>query len=286
LYDRYSRFYGKDDPDTLVVMGTSLEFNPTLDESIIDREIERDPERAQAEYLCKWRDDLSQFIDREMVEAAIERGIRVRPRDERTSYVGFTDASSGRGDSFALGIAHKEPGSEFYVLDHLWERQSPFNVEAAVDEAAKILRSYGLAQVTGDKYSVGFVEDAFRRQRIRYVESEQNKSEIYLAALPLFTTGRVRLLDNPRLVHQLTSLERRTSPVGKDMISHPDHRNARDDLANAACGALSLAATRTPWVITPELVAEVAAGLIRRPGWSGINFSWGGRPRSKVGVFI
>jgi hypothetical protein len=29
LYDRYARFYGRDDADTLVVAGTSLEFNPT-----------------------------------------------------------------------------------------------------------------------------------------------------------------------------------------------------------------------------------------------------------------
>jgi hypothetical protein len=286
LYDRFARFYGKDDPDTLVVMGTSLEFNPTLDESIIEREIERDPERAQAEYLCRWRDDLSQFIDREMIEAAVDRNILVRPRENNIRYVAFADASSGRGDSFALAIAHKEPGPDFYILDCLYEKPSPFNVETAVDEAVKTLRSYGLDEVTGDKYAVGFVEEVFRRFNIRYITSERDKSSLYLEVLPLFTTGRVRLLHSPRLIHQFASLERRTSPIGKDSVSHPDHKNARDDLANAATGALTLAATRTPWVITDEMIATLEAGLIRRPGWAGIEVNWGGRPRRRTGVFF
>ena len=92
----------------------------------------------------------------------------------------FADASSGRGDSFALAIAHKEAGPDNYILDCLYEKQSSFSVETAVDEAVKTLRSYGCDTVTGDKYAVGFVEEVFRRQRIRYVTRERDKSSLYL----------------------------------------------------------------------------------------------------------
>jgi hypothetical protein len=64
----------------------------------------------------------------------------------------------------------------------------------------------------------------------------------------LFTTGRVRLIDNKRMVYQFTSLERRTSPIGKDRIDHGP--GGHDDCCNAAAGALVSCVSRagaTDW---------------------------------------
>jgi hypothetical protein len=44
--------------DVLVVYGTTLQFNPSFDESLIEKALAEDPERYGAEYLSKWRDDL------------------------------------------------------------------------------------------------------------------------------------------------------------------------------------------------------------------------------------
>jgi hypothetical protein len=41
--------------------GTTLQFNPSFDEDIIERALAEDPERYGAEYL-KWRDDLSTWL--------------------------------------------------------------------------------------------------------------------------------------------------------------------------------------------------------------------------------
>jgi hypothetical protein len=54
--------------------------------------------------------------------------------------------------------------------------------------------------------------------------------------MPLFTSGRVRLLDNKRLTSQFAGLERRTSSIGKDKVDHGP--GGSDDVANAAAGAL------------------------------------------------
>lgn len=69
--------------------------------------------------------------------------------------------------------------------------------------------------------------------------------------LPLFTSGRARLLDNQRLINQLANLERRAFPSGKDKIDH--ERGRHDDLCNAAAGALTLAARRQDF--EPKIVA-------------------------------
>jgi hypothetical protein len=274
LYEKYARYFGKDDPDTLVVLGESIRFNPTLDEALIEAELERDYERAAAEYLSKWRDDLSTFLDRETIEAAVERGCLARAPQPHTRYFAFADPSSGRGDSFTLAVSHAENGK--CVIDHLYEKNSPFNVETAMTEIVAILKEYRISQVTGDKYAIGFVEQAFRKEGIRYNTSDQDKSQIYLAALPLFSTSRAVLLDNKRLIFQLSQLERRSSPLGKDTVSHPERKNARDDLANAACGGLVLAAAkRAPLVISAEVMAWASA-----PG----RHSW--EQPSRQGVFF
>lgn len=98
---------------------------------------------------------------------------------------------------------------------------------------------------------------------IRYVPSERVKSDLYRELLPLVNAAQVELLDVPRLATQLTALERRVARGGKDSIGHGP--GGRDDLANAAAGALVLtsAATKRP-------VAAIAWGGAEPgppPGW-------------------
>ena len=101
---------------------------------------------------------------------------------------------------------------------------------------AKTLASYRLSSTTGDRYAANWIVDAFAKVNIKYEHSERNRSQGYLDTLPLFTAGRVRLLDNPRLVAQFASLERRTTSL-RDIVDHGP--GGRDDCCNAAALALS-----------------------------------------------
>jgi len=51
------------------------------------------------------------------------------------------------------------------------------------------------------------------------------------------------LLDDKKLVSQLCALERRTARSGRGSVDHPPG-GAHDDVSNAACGALALAAAQ------------------------------------------
>lgn len=252
-YAKWHAHFGKDDDDVLVVYGPSTAFNPTLPQHVIDAALARDPEAAAAEWLSQWRSDLSDFLDRELVEAAVDVGVVVRPPHPAFQYAGFADPSGGRGDSFTCAIAHAEDGAA--ILDCVYEKRAPFDPSTVVAEVAALLRSYRLAAVTGDRYGANWVEEAFRKENVAYLPSERDRSAIYLDALPLFTAGRARLLDNPRLVHQLVSLERRTSRIGKDRVDHGP--GGHDDVANAGAGALVLAAGEVDIVL--QLIR--AAGL-------------------------
>ena len=89
------------------------------------------------------------------------------------------------------------------------------------------------------KELISAVRELFQKQGINYSVSEMNRSELYLELLPLIMSGKVQLLDNTKLITQLSSLERRTARSGKDSVDHPP--GGHDDLANSAAGALILA---------------------------------------------
>jgi len=250
-----------------VVLGTSLQFNPTLDQAEIDRQLALDPEKAGAEYLSQWRDDLTNFLDRMLVEAAVDQGILTRSPNKAITYTAFADPSGGRGDSFTAAVGHRE-GTVLFV-DALFEKRAPFDADQTIDEVAHLLKCYNVNTVRGDDYGADLVVSAFRRRGISYknlklgdAEGRQgrlNRSEIYLNSVGLFTAGRVKLPDNPRLVHQLISLERRAArSSGHDTVDHP--AGGHDDLANACCGCLvALAGKPAPMIIPADKLRKFAS---------------------------
>ena len=78
---------------------------------------------------------------------------------------------------------------------------------------------YRVSGVTGDRHA-GF-RKLFRKHGISYDLAKQTKSELFRDLLPLLNSGRI-VLPCDRLQGQIVGLERRTSAVGRDTISHPD----------------------------------------------------------------
>ena len=93
--------------------------------------------------------------------------------------------------------------------------------------------------VVGDRYAGECPRERFKVHGVTYRPAEMNRSELYLAFLPLVNSGRLDLLDNARMVAQFIGLERRTSRAGKDSVDHAP--GAHDAIANAVAGAASLA---------------------------------------------
>lgn len=94
------------------------------------------------------------------------------------------------------------------------EIRAPFNPTSAVEQMAATLKEYGLSSTTGDRYGAGWIPDAFSKVDVSYTHSEVDRSEAYLNVLPKFMAGKVRLLDNARLISQFASLERRRRQAG------------------------------------------------------------------------
>jgi hypothetical protein len=234
-FEKWRKSYATGDADILVVKGPSRTFNTQIPQRVIDAALERDPEAASAEWLGEWRNDLSDFIDRDVVESVVVQGRFELPPVAGLSYVGFVDPSGGSSDSMTVSVAHRDQSGRA-VLDAVRERKPPFSPSIVVEEFAALLKGYGVSTITGDRYAGEWPREQFSKHGITYQPSVRVKNEIYRDALPLLNSKQVELLDNQRLVSQLCSLERRTWRGGKDTIDHPV--GAHDDVANAAMGAL------------------------------------------------
>jgi hypothetical protein len=235
VYTTYERNFGpQGDPLILVAQGTSRDFNPTLPEEDIDRELEKDPESAKAEYLGQFRTDVEAFVTKEAVEACVSVNVFERPSERRNNYIGFVDPSGGSQDAMTLAIAHTEGKTQ--MLDLIREYRPRFSPEQVTEDFAKVLREYRCTSVYGDKYGGEWPREQFRKNAVNYEVSDRSKSQIYVDVLPLINSGAVDLIDNRRLVAQLVGLERRVARGGRDSIDHAP--GMHDDIANAAAGAL------------------------------------------------
>jgi hypothetical protein len=249
LFETYQAHYGQDSPNVLVWSGDSQSMNPTLSDAVIAEAYQRDPVAAAAEFGGEFRGDISAFLNDEWIESAILEGVHEIAPVAGVHYCGFSDPSGGAHDSFSLSIAHNENGR--LIQDCIRSVRPPFDPGSVVGEFASLLKQYHCFAVQGDRYAAEWVVSAFQKCGINYLPSEYTKSEIYLECVPLFATGVVQLLDDRTLLNELRQLERRTARGGRDSVDHPPR--ARDDAANACCGALRLVSGR-------GVLVDVAAG--------------------------
>jgi hypothetical protein len=249
LYSAFRRYYGQDDARVLVWKADTAAMNPRIDPEIIREAYESDPEAARAEYGAEFRDDLADFVTREVVDAVTMTGRSELPPMPGITYAAFCDPSGGASDAMTLAIGHMGAGS-VAILDAVREARPPFDPEQVVTEFAELLRRYGVDTVQGDRYGGEWPRQRFREHGITYEPSARAKSDIYVDLLPLLNAARVELLDLPRLAAQLVGLERRTARSGRDSVDHTP--GGHDDLANAAAGVLvSLDLDRRPQLIRP-----------------------------------
>jgi hypothetical protein len=238
-YEKWKNHFGKDDDRILVVHAPTPVFNanPAVLEEI-EAARREDPILARSDYDAEWRDDLTGFIDRALLEAAIDP-VAFRPYRSRYDYKLFFDAAEGvsasGGDSFAASIAHAE--GDIAVQDWLYERRPPFNVSEVVREIATVAKTYRIREAMGDNHALGFTIQELAKHSIKVVDPcPLTKSDLYRDLLSRFSGHAVRLVNNERQTSQFANLERKVVSGASDRFDHS--RNGHDDAANACAGAL------------------------------------------------
>jgi len=121
--------------------------------------------------------------------------------------------------------------------------------------------------VTGDNYGGEWPVGEFRKHGIAYQLSELNRSQLYLALIPVLNSRRCELPDDRRMIEEFRRLERRRGRSGKDSIDHPAYGGS-DDIANSVAGVVNLVIAK-PAINPNALPTSVGKGIgyeIRQAG--------------------
>ncbi len=196
LWRMYEKHLGRDDTDrVLVVNAPTRTLNPTVDQAFIDQAYEDDPIAAAAEFGGEWRRDVDGVSAARRVTSGPGAPIATRSHSTRASAIPRLRSGRWHGRRF-VHPRHRTRGAQGRaVLDLFREIRPPFSPEGAVTECVTALRNYRLER-QGRPLRRCLVAEAFRKRGVQYDPSERTKSELYLEALPLFTTGRVEIFDH------------------------------------------------------------------------------------------
>jgi hypothetical protein len=269
MHRQFKKLHGNDDSDRVCWFAPShLMMNPKLPRHVIDKALAEDRVKASAEYLNVWRDDISDFLPLDVIEAATDWGVHERPPLPGAHYIAYADPAGGTGkDSFTLALAHVENDeARSVVVDLIRERKPRFVAADVIKEFAALLRTYGVTSVWSDRFGGGRTSDDWARNGITFKATVQDTSSNYLRALPLLMSRRAHLLDNGTLRAQLAALERRIVG-GQEVVGHPQVVSAHDDVATAVCGAMVTAARSVayePPIVAP-FVWSKTSGVIHDP---------------------
>jgi hypothetical protein len=253
LYRDHQLSFGKTDPHQLVWVAGSILMNPVeVSPEHVAREMARDPVRARRLYLAEFSEDAGAFLSGEDIERAVQKGVReVDPSSvpPGTKVTFACDPSGSGSDAFACAGVMREtdPSGRQRVtqlLQRAWTNTKgrAFDQEAVADEIAALMKSYRVTKIYGDRWGSSLVVQAFDRRGIEYVHPHLtidgksiyvDRSRGYLETGVLFRTGNISILDDPAMIAELRSLERRGEKV--------DSWRGHEDRANALCLAAAMA---------------------------------------------
>lgn len=236
IYSDFKQYYGKPNPDVLVMRGDTLLFNPTYSKRKLERLAKRKPLVYEVEHLAHFRVDLSAMYDPLIIDKAINSDRPMeRKFQKKYEYKCFVDVAGGGGkDSFALAIGHLE--KERVIVDVVRSRPPKFNPEEVTAQYCKLLKEYKVSKVIGDKFSGDWASNSFSKYGVRYARSEKTKAALYLEAESAFNTERVDLPARDLLITQLKNLVRKTRSGGKDSVDTDSGQP--EDEANVVAGAI------------------------------------------------
>ena len=237
MYRKYKQLHGNDDGEDLCWFAPSARDEPEATGSRwSSKALADDAPRARAEYLNVFREDMSDFVPVDVIEACTDFGTPERaPVAERRGQVHcvlrrgwwhWTRLVYAWRSRIGKSIAGLAPSCSTWCASI----KPRFVPAAVVAEFAAILKLFGITEVQGDGFAGGFHADEWAQpsDQVRGRASAPPR-ENYLALLPLLLQpGRVRLCDSPVLRQQLAGLERRVhAGVRGECVARTDPERAR-----------------------------------------------------------
>jgi hypothetical protein len=227
---------------------TAMMANPLITTRWLIEERHKDAKAFERECLARFQDSLSGFLSSALLQEAVERGVVERAPETSNVYVAALDPAFRR-DAFAFCIGHADPARGLVIdLIRRWQPLPglPLNPKEILTEIVPLLKAYKVPVITSDQYHFESlnqlaIELGFAIQATPFTAT--SKASIYGNLKNLVNTKRIRLLDHPEALAELSSLELQLTEGGNVKIAAPP--DCHDDLATV----IALVANQATWLL-------------------------------------
>lgn len=250
--------------DTLVLQAsTACMENPRISRRRLEKLQRDDAEAFVRESLAVFVSSLSGFLPADGVhEACSKHGTeRTRIQNEinewRPTYVAAMDPAF-RHDTFAFTICHMD--AEGRVVQDLLRTWTPdsklkqrLDPAAIMAEIGGLVAHWGINLVYSDQYQLEALQQLALQYHFTIIGRDftgASKAKMYGSLLYLIRTNKLRLLDIPVIITQLTQLQKKLNPMGHVQIAAPPGKH--DDVASVIALATSVAVMQAPMRLPPQ----------------------------------
>ena len=201
------------------------------------------------------------------------------------TYAAAVDPAFKQAD-FALAIEHRT-NDNLIVVDHVFSwtgsKRAPLGFERVCREVADTLRAYAINVVHGDQYAAAAIQQEFLKLGITYKEMtfvRHTRAQLFNNLKHLIQQERIELLDEPKLLRQLRSLEEHICGDGNIDV-RPDSGQKDDVAIVVALSAFELSQPVYQVPPTPIMYGHVYRGWEDALASSHLNFD----PLAKCGKY-
>jgi hypothetical protein len=204
-------------PDRLVWRADTLTMNPHANKELMEKHRrDRGENFYRREYLAEFSEDSFAWVEADLVDAAVARGMPFFPPKSGARYVMGLDPARTR-DHFGAAIAHCEREGGIIVCD--WSKEwrpgilSGLKYASVLPEIWARAREYRIKKIASDQIDFGGIEASipiangrpeFEMERVQ--TGGQGGAELSDTARGLFANGKLVLPDQPGLADEFKRL--------------------------------------------------------------------------------
>ncbi len=240
-YETDTACYGVEGAPTLVMRGTTEQFNPNISAGWLAGE-RKDLSAFEREYLSIWKSGITTgWFGDENISQCIETGRQRSTFRAGFEYVAAIDAAF-RVDTFALAIGHGEADG-FARLDRVcaWTPTSgaPLNVDETIGNVCRVMKGYGLTTALADQFSIAPLAALFRQRGVHLREiawTPKSKPERFWRVRDGLAAKTISLVDDGPTIREFRAIQQRVLRTGGEQF---EAKRGHDDRVHAAVMALS-----------------------------------------------
>ena len=236
MWDEFNE--GRTVPSRLTVQCPTRLLNPVIPQAFIDKELVRDKNNHDREFLALFALRCDAFFPQDKLEAAVTHSGDLPYNPNYTYSCGLDQSGlSTSGDRFAACISHKDThdGKVYIDVVRSWQATSGARV---IDEVKTLCEIYNINSISIDRYSSGWISQAFESQAGLTVTIRELLPKVYQNLKSLLLKGDLCLCDDKGLLDGLATTESFYGANNSMSIFHSRTSEGHSDSADACAASV------------------------------------------------